>query len=288
LTPTGRLAGDAWAETCARRGVWWARPEDVSAATLLDWAGALWLGAIVRAAGIRPGPDVRVLEAGCGTAQYALALALQGCRVDALDINVAALERATELAGKVGATRDVRLLEGHLLAMPTAGDAYDVGFNQQVMEYFVDERARAARFADMVRTTKPGGRVVVVVARPAHPFARWWRCSVGRASWISRTCSNSTMSGWLPNCVPQASSMSRPTASPRGEPCRSGLVGTTAGVRPAAPRPSSCAGSIEGRSRGRCGIASGCRRSLSAHGVTDRSPPAHDTWTGRADRCRRS
>ena len=35
-------------------------------------------------------------------------------------------------------------------------------------------RVRAA-FADMVRTTKPGGRVVVVVARPAHPFARWWR-----------------------------------------------------------------------------------------------------------------
>ena len=174
MRPTGQLARDAWAETYARRGVWWGRPEDLTAARLRAWAGELWLGAIVRAAEIRPGPDVRVLEAGCGTAQYALALALQGCRVDALDVNATALERAAELAEGVGVTNEVRLLEGDLIAMPTADDAYDLVFNQQVMEYFVDDRTRQAAFADMVRTTKPGGRVVVVVARPAHPFARWW------------------------------------------------------------------------------------------------------------------
>ena len=177
MSDAGRsAAGDAWAEWYDRRGVWWGRPEDVTADRLRSWGRDQWLADIVRAADLRPGDGVRVLEAGCGTGQYGLALALQGFDVDALDCNPAALQRARQLAARtIGADRAPTLLEGDLLCLPTDTDTYDLVFNQQVMEYFVDEAQRRAALAEMARTTKPGGKVVVVVARPEHPFARWWR-----------------------------------------------------------------------------------------------------------------
>ena len=140
------------------------------------WGREHWLGDIVRAARICPDHAVRVLEAGCGTGQYSLALALRGYEVDALDYNAAALDRARELIATVGAGRRApSLLNGDLLCLPTATDAYDLVFNQQVMEYFVDPEPRHLALAQMVRTTKPGGVVVVVVARPGHPLAPAWR-----------------------------------------------------------------------------------------------------------------
>jgi SAM-dependent methyltransferase len=174
--PTHSAAGVAWADTYARRGVWWGRPEELTVDRLRSWAREPWLGEIVRVAGRCAAPGARVLEAGCGTGQYGLALALQACQVDALDVNPAALERAGQIAEQLtGAVCPPTLLEGDLLRLPTPDDAYDLVFNQQVMEYFVDGVQRRAALAEMVRTTRPGGRVVVVVARPAHPFARWWR-----------------------------------------------------------------------------------------------------------------
>ena len=169
-------AGDAWAECFARRGVWWGNPEEMTLERLEAWGREHWLGDIVRAAQIRPDHAVRVLEAGCGTGQYSLALALKGYEVDALDYNPAALERARELIAAVGAGRRApSLLSGDLLCLPTAKDAYDLVFNQQVMEYFVDPEQRHLALAQMVRTTKPGGVVVVVIARPGHPLAPVWR-----------------------------------------------------------------------------------------------------------------
>ena len=168
--------GDAWAEWYARRGVWWADPEDMTAERLLAWGREQWLDDIIRAARLRPGDGVRVLEAGCGTGQYGLALALQGYDVDALDYNAAALEHAARLADRVtSAGRRPTLLHGDLMGLPTAPGTYDLVFNQQVLEYFVDDDQRLTALHEMVRTAKPGGAVVVVVARPAHPFARAWR-----------------------------------------------------------------------------------------------------------------
>jgi SAM-dependent methyltransferase len=140
------------------------------------WGREDWVGDIVRAARARNDRVVRVLEAGCGTGQYSLALALKGYEVDALDYNPAALERARELIATVGARgRAPSLLQGDLLRLPNATDTYDLVFNQQVMEYFVDPDERQAALAQMVRTTKPGGVVVVVVARPGHLLAPIWR-----------------------------------------------------------------------------------------------------------------
>jgi SAM-dependent methyltransferase len=178
--PARSEAGNAWAQCYGRRGVWWGSPEELTVERLRDWARQDWLADIVRAAGVVPRPGVRVLEAGCGTGQYGLALALQGFDVAALDYNWAALERARELEASVrGACHPPALFLADLMRLPTAADAYDLVFNQQVLEYFVDEAERRAAVAEMVRVTRPGGAVVIVVARPDHPFARLWR----RAGW---------------------------------------------------------------------------------------------------------
>ena len=157
-------------------GIWWGHPDELTVDRLRAWTREPWLRDIVRAAGGCAQPGARVLEAGCGTGQYGLALAMQGLRVDLLDINLVALERAHQLAAQIfGTAPHPTIVEGDLMRLPTADDTYDLVFNQQVMEYFVDDARRRAALAEMARTTKPGGRVVVVVARPAHPFERWWR-----------------------------------------------------------------------------------------------------------------
>ena len=169
-------AGDAWAECYARRGVWWGNPKEMTRERLEAWGREDWLEDIVRAAQVCGDHAVRVLEAGCGTGQYSLALALRGYEVDALDYNPAALERARDLIATVHAGRCApSLIHGDLLRLPTATDAYDLVFNQQVMEYFVDPEQRQLALAQMFRTTKPGGVVVVVVARPGHLLAPIWR-----------------------------------------------------------------------------------------------------------------
>jgi SAM-dependent methyltransferase len=176
MTSPAQSAGDAWAHWYDQRGVWWGRPEELTVELLGSWGRQEWLGRIVRAAGIVPGAGVRVLEAGCGTGQYGLALALQGFDVDSFDYNRAALERARELeAGARGACRPPALFQADLMRIPIASDAFDLVFNQAVHEYLVDESERHMALAEMVRTTRLGGAVVVVVNRPHHPFARFWR-----------------------------------------------------------------------------------------------------------------
>ena len=76
--------GAAWADTYARRGIWWGHPEELTRRP----PSSVGARAVARATSCGPPvgalePGVRVLEAGCGTGQYGLALALQGLRVDA-------------------------------------------------------------------------------------------------------------------------------------------------------------------------------------------------------------
>ena len=155
------------------------------------WGREHWLADIVRRRGYRPTGAGRVLEAGCGTGQYGLALALQGYDVDALDYNPAALERARDSIATVARVRPCTMLfQGDLLCLPTPTDAYDLVFNQQVMEYFVDAaQRRAGACWRWSARTKPGGAWSWSSLVPAHPFAPLWRRAGGQDSPISPTWS---------------------------------------------------------------------------------------------------
>jgi ubiquinone/menaquinone biosynthesis C-methylase UbiE len=167
-------AGEAWRSYYQAGAVTWLHPEQLTVEWLLRWSKSEWITRMLRATGLRPGIHTRVLEAGCGTAVYGIALALMGYSVDAFDYNAEALEIARYLIGKIersGYSLPIRVFQGDLLHIPSMPNKYDLVFNQAVLEYFV-EGDRHTALTEMARVTKRGGNVVAIVQhRPCVPPA---------------------------------------------------------------------------------------------------------------------
>ncbi len=115
-------------------------------------------------------PGDHVLEVGCGTGVLDRWLAQRtekANRITAVDINPFLLREATALARKEGLQDVIEFREGSAEALPLPDNSVDVAMSSTVIQ-----RANADRkLAEMVRVTKPGGRVAVV--GHAHDMARW-------------------------------------------------------------------------------------------------------------------
>lgn len=125
---------------------------------------------------LRRSHDVRVLEAGCGTATFGISLALLGFKVDAFDYNDESLRFARNLETKARETMpslELHIKRGDILRIDEQPNAFDLVFNQAVLEYFcASDRARA--LAEMTRVAKPHGYVAVIMQHTDHPFRKWW------------------------------------------------------------------------------------------------------------------
>lgn len=112
----------------------------------------------------------RCLDACCGTGDLAFALAemYPGCAIVGLDVSRVMLARAEEKAAarqRRGPSAPPRFVRGDLLDLPFADDefaAVTVGWGVRN----VPDVRRA--FAEMVRVTRPGGRVVCLEATPVR------------------------------------------------------------------------------------------------------------------------
>lgn len=136
-----------------------------------------WIQKMLRAAQLTSSAGIRILEAGCGTAMYALCLAILGFTVDAFDYNPGALEFARRLevtARQIMPDLKIQLALGNLLDIQAEANSYDLVFNQAVLDYFCDDAERQRALAEMTRVTKPGGSVAVIVQHTGHPFRRAW------------------------------------------------------------------------------------------------------------------
>ncbi len=110
----------------------------------------------------------RVLDFGCGEGGYVLALAGSQCAsVDGIDLQPI-IERAASFARDRGVS-NVTFIRGHSSEM-LAAETYDVVLSHDSFEHFEhpDEI-----LAEMVRVTKPGGRVLI-------KFGPSWRGPYGR------------------------------------------------------------------------------------------------------------
>jgi SAM-dependent methyltransferase len=112
-------------------------------------------------------PGRRVLDVGCGVGMYTAAFLRETPHVFGVEVE---RERALEARERsAGAVRAV----GERLPFPDA--AFDVVFSHEVLEHVADDRACVA---EMVRVTRPAGRVVVFVPNRRYPFEThgvFWR-----------------------------------------------------------------------------------------------------------------
>jgi SAM-dependent methyltransferase len=124
---------------------------------------------VLDAAEIAPGE--LVLDVACGTGNAALAAARRGARAVGVDPAEALVEIARERATASGA--DVRFIVGDALDLPVGDAAFDAVLSVFGV-IFAPDADRAAR--ELLRTTRPGGRVVLTSWVASGPIS-----DVGRA-----------------------------------------------------------------------------------------------------------
>ena len=103
----------------------------------------------------------RVLDAGCGYGIYAMSLAEEGYRVDAIDLDEKRIAVLNRMRGEYAALKDTLALHtGSLTALPYAADTFDGIICSEVIEHVTDD---AAAIAELSRVLKPGGTLILSV-----------------------------------------------------------------------------------------------------------------------------
>ena len=126
------------------------------------------VGRLLDEAAIQPGESV--LEVGCGTGVLCRWFAREKASnnpVTGMDVNAFFLREATEIAKREGLEEIVSFREGSAESLPFNNNSFDVVFSSTVIQ-----RVNAdLMLPEMVRVTKPGGRVAVL--GHAHDMNRW-------------------------------------------------------------------------------------------------------------------
>ncbi len=127
------------------------------------------LDRLEQAPALRPG--ARILDAGCGTGQYAIAFAERGYRVTAIDLAPEMIERARRRADERGVRVEWRTGDISQLSDPLA--VYDA-IHARVVLHFVPDVASTLR--EFRRVLVPGGRLFASVPGALSPIYRHaWR-----------------------------------------------------------------------------------------------------------------
>lgn len=101
----------------------------------------------------------RVLDVGCGVGMYTSAFLRSTPQVLGIEVEFArAVEARTRAQGVAQAVGE---------GLPFADASFDVVFSHEVLEHVADDAACAR---EMVRVTRPGGRIVIFVPNRLYPF----------------------------------------------------------------------------------------------------------------------
>lgn len=120
------------------------------------------------------GPDVRVLDIGCGTGGPARYLAhIYGCHVEGIDLTPELVETGRVLTERCGLSNLINLQIGDALDLPFADQSFDVVWCQNVTMNIKDKAGflasayrvlkRGGAFTSTEFSTGPGGEVVFPV-----------------------------------------------------------------------------------------------------------------------------
>lgn len=112
-----------------------------------------------------------LLDAGCGTGQWAIAFAHLGCQVTAQDLAPAMVDRARTHAEDRGVSITFRT--GDVTALPDPAASFDAVHARVLLQFVPDPPAALAEFR---RVLKPGGRLFASVPGALSPiYNRSWR-----------------------------------------------------------------------------------------------------------------
>jgi SAM-dependent methyltransferase len=153
-------------ETWNERATWWDECSELNAHSVERTAD---LARTTKALRLRPGATV--LDAGCGSGQFAVAFAELGCLVTGIDVSPEMLSRARAHAVERGVS--VAWRDGDLahIADPTA--TYDAIHARVSLQFMVDLVATLGEFR---RVLKPAGRLFASVPGALSPiYGRSWR-----------------------------------------------------------------------------------------------------------------
>ena len=134
------------------------------------------VGSLIAAAEVQPGE--RMLEVGCGTGVLCRWLSREtGQRnpIVGMDVNAFFLREAAEIVRREGLADVVSFREGSAEILPFEDNSFDVAYSSTVIQ-----RVNAdLMLPEMVRVTKPGGRIAVL--GHAHDMNRWINLSLSPA-----------------------------------------------------------------------------------------------------------
>ena len=113
---------------------------------------------------LRPQPQDRLLDCGCGLGFYLRLLAeLAPCRLHGFDISRARLAEAAADRGLTGA----RLCIADIFHLPFADGAFDKLILSEVLEHLPED---APALAEAARVVRPGGVLAITVPHRGYPF----------------------------------------------------------------------------------------------------------------------
>lgn len=112
----------------------------------------------------RHAPAASAIDVGAGTGVLAERLADTGMDVVALDPFPGMLEQLRRRRP------GIRTLVAHGEAIPFPNDSFDLAYSVAVMHHIADPDKVRQTLAEMVRVTRPGGRIVVWDHNPRNPY----------------------------------------------------------------------------------------------------------------------
>lgn len=119
----------------------------------------------------------KVLEAGCGSGKFSIALASKGCKVTAMDYSPKMVQNVKEHVKAVETyfgKLNVNAEQGSIEKMKYDDNSFDVVLNEGVVEHWLDDSKRIAVVEEMARVAKPEGKVIIIVPNGRHPLHKWW------------------------------------------------------------------------------------------------------------------
>jgi ubiquinone/menaquinone biosynthesis C-methylase UbiE len=146
------------------------------------------------AAGTKPLDEIHLLDAGCGTGNYAAPLAPYVGKLTLLDGSAEMLAVATAKLAAIPEAGPVDAHHGTLQALPFEDASFDAVMTNQVLHHLGDlsgddwPQHRAA-FAEYGRVLRPGGVLILNVCSPEQIENGWWAFSLiptGRAEMARR------------------------------------------------------------------------------------------------------